>query len=282
MKSPDWRFGGGRKGGLHWYNQGERDIIWFPEHPVIGEYRRDAGPVVPGDLEAIVAIVESIANETDQDQPEASIEYERGTTIRRRSVDQGKLGISVTAYIEAQAGGGETTGGSYAKVGSSTTLSAEYLHALEKGKDDSDVVTLRIAAIPQAQMLTVIEQAVQKGIAVVKIKERAIIDPGFHVIDYKKLNRGWLRGNLDYSHWNGKSRILWKVDNMGDLQIQLEGRHPEYPGASGQNLLNDGAIRRAYEWLADEDNRTFESETVVEFDVAYQGDASIRHLPLED
>ena len=277
-KTPDWRFGGIRKGGLHWYNSRERDIVWFPEQPPIGEYKRQAGPVRTSDLEPVIAIVESIGNETDRDQPEAFIEYERGTTISRRSVDQGTLGISITAYVEAQAGGGESTGGSYAKVGSSTTLSAEYLHALEKGKDDSDVVTLHIGAIPKANALTVIEQVVQKGIATVKIKERMIIDPCFHVIDYKKLSSsGWLNGNRDYSNWNGKSRILWKVDDIGELKVQLEGRHPEYPGARGKNLLRRDYVRRAYEWLADEDNRTFESETTVKFDTAQQGDASIRY-----
>ena len=279
-KTPDWEFRGIRKGGLHWQNRGQRDIVWFPEQPPIGEYKRQAGPIVPRDLEAIVAIVESIANETNRDQPEAFIEYERGTTITRRSVDQGTLGISMTAYIEAQAGGGESTGGSYAKVGTSTTISAEYMHALEKGKDDSDVVTMHIAAIPKARALTSIEQSVQKGRATVRIKERMVIDPAWHVIDYKKLNDGWLHGNRDYSSWNGKSRILWKVDNIGELKVQLDGRHPEYPNARGKNLLNDRGIRDAYEWLADEHNRTFESQTVVEFDTALAGDASIRYESL--
>ena len=284
-ESPDWQYGGIRKGMQHWYNAGNRDIVCFPPSPPPEEYRRIAGQVVPGDLEPVQAIIQNIANHTDKDQPETFVDYERGTTVTRRETDQGKLGISITAYIEGQSGGGEASGGSYVKAGLSTTLSAEYLHALEKGHDESAVVNTRISVIPKARKIAVIEQLVQKGIATVKIKERLIVDPSWWVVDYKKLRRDgkrWLAGNRDWSQWNGKSRILWKVDSIADLRAQLEGRHAEYPGAHGKNVLGDRNVRRAFEWLADEDNRTFESETTVKFDTAQQGDASIRYLPIED
>ena len=281
--SPDWRYGGMRKGMQHWYNQGERDIVCFPPDPPPQEYKRIPGPMATSDLEPVMAIVDNIANYTDQDQPDASVEYERGITITRREVNQGTLGLSITAYIEGQAGGGEASGGSYVKAGLSTTLSAEYMHALEKGRDESGVVTMHKAVIPRARMISVIEQAVQKGIATVKVKERLIVDPSWWVVDYKKLRRDgrrWLNDNRDWSHWNGKSRIVWKVESIAELKAQLEGRHAEYPNARGKHILGDKWVRKAYEWLADEDNRTFESETTIKFDTAQQGDASIRYLPL--
>ena len=105
------------------------------------------------------------------------------------------------------------------------------------------------------------------------------------MVDYKKLRRDgkrWLANNRDWSHWNGKSRIVWKVDSIADLKAQLEGRHAEYPEARGKNILGDKWVRQRFEWLANEDNRTFESETTVKFDTAQQGDASIRYLPLDE
>ena len=283
--TPDWRYGGMRKGMQHWYNRGQRDIVCFPPDPPPQEYKRVAGRIVPGDLEPIIAIVDNIANHTDRDQPPSSIEYERGLVVSRKEIDQGKLGLSITSYIEGQAGGGETTGGSYVKVGLSSTLSAEYLHALEQGRDESDIVKMTKQVIPKAKTLSIIEQAVQKGTATVKIKERLIVDPSWWVVDYKKLRRDgrrWLANNRDWSQWNGKSRIVWKVDSIADLKAILEGRHAEYPEARGKNILKDGGVKKAYEWLANEDNRTFESETTVKFDTMQQGDASIRYQPLEE
>ena len=283
--TPDWRYGGMRKGMQHWYNQGNRDIVCFPPDPPPQEYKRVAGRIVPSDLEPVIAIVDNVANYTDIDQPERSVEYERGLLVSRKEIDQGKLGLSITSYIEGQAGGGETTGGSYVKVGLSSTLSAEYLHALEQGRDESGIVKTKIQVIPRAHTLSVIEQAVQKGTATVKIKERLIVDPSWWVVDYKKLRRDgrrWLANNRDWSQWNGKSRIVWKVDSIADLKAILEGRHAEYPEARGKNILKDWGVKKAYEWLANEDNRTFESETTVKFDTMQQGDASIRYQPLED
>ena len=285
--SPDWRYGGMRKGKQHWYNAGQRDIVAFPPDPPPKEYKRVPGQLMPSDLKPAIAIVDNIVNETDTDQPPATVEYERGLTISRRTVDQGTLGIAITAYIEGQAGGGESTGGSYVKAGTSTTISAEYMHALEKGRDQSDVVTLTKSVIPKARKIAMIEQSVQRGRATVKIKERLIVDPAWWVVDYKKLASGggrrmWLRNNHDWSMWNGKSRIVWKVEEISELKAQLEGRHPEYPEARGKNILGNRWVRKAYEWLADEDNRTFESETVVTFDTMQQGDAVIRYLPIEE
>ena len=285
-ESPDWRYGGMRKGKQHWYNAGQRDIICFPPDAPVQEYKRIPGPMRTSDLEPVIAVVDNIANHTDRDQPPATVEYERGITITRREVDQGKLGLSITSYIEGQAGGGETTGGSYVKAGLSSTLSAEYLHALEKGRDESGVVTLTKAVIPKANSISVIEQAVQKGIATVKVRERLILDPAWWVVDYKKLYRGggrsgWLFDNKDWSHWNGKSRIVWKCESIAELHAQLEGRHAEYPRARDARPLNNHWVRKAYEWLADEDNRTIESETTIKFDTAQQGDASIRYAELD-
>ena len=62
--SPDWRYGGIRKGMQHWYNQGQRDIVCFPQQPPPQEYKRVAGQVVPGDLEPVTAIIQNIANHT--------------------------------------------------------------------------------------------------------------------------------------------------------------------------------------------------------------------------
>ena len=137
------------RAGVCWQNKGERDIIWFPPDPLTLEYRRDAGPLVPGQLEPVQAVIDSIANHTDTDQPEAFIEYEKGLVITRREVETGRFGVAITNYIEGQAGGGESTGGSYVKVGSSTTLEAGYEHALEEGRDESGSVTTHIGAIPK-------------------------------------------------------------------------------------------------------------------------------------
>ena len=82
--SPDWRYGGMRKGMQHWYNQGNRDIVCFPPDPPPQEYKRVAGRIIPSDTEPIIAIVDNIANYTDQDQPPSSIEYERGLMVTRR------------------------------------------------------------------------------------------------------------------------------------------------------------------------------------------------------
>ena len=283
LKSPDWRYKGHRNGGVVWQNEGERDIIWFPENPPATEYKRIPGVLVPGDLTPDVALVDNVANTTDVDQPESFQEYERGFSVFRREVDEGKLGAAISAYAEAQGGGGEATGGSYAKVGTSTTLTAEYTHALETGNDKSQLTRTHIAVLPRARTISVIEQVVMRGEATVKIRERLIIDPAWQYIDWKHLRKGaWLNGNRDYSKWNGKSRILWKVENLAELDAQLHGRHIEYPGAHGHNLLAHPKNRHHFEWLMREGERTIESETTVTFDTVQQSDATIRYLSLPD
>lgn len=283
----NWVYRGHRKGMMYWNNQGQRDMICFPPDAPMQEYKRVPGKMRTSELESVAAIVDNIVNETDRDQPPATVEYERGVTITRREVDQGKLGLSITAYIEGQAGGGEVSGGSYVKAGLSSTLSAEYLHALEKGRDESGVITLTKQVIPKKGSISVIEQAVQKGIATVTIKERLILDPGWWVVDWKRLKSGngrstWLKDNRDWSNWNGHSRVLWKCESLAELEAQLKGKHPEYPSARRSHPLKNEWVEKAYKWLMDEDNHTIESETTIKFDTATQGDAVIRYLPIED
>ena len=85
---------------------------------------------------------------------------------------------------------------------------------------------------------------------------------------YKHLkhHKGFIADNDDWKKWGGtKSRRMWQCESATNLFEILSGQSGEYRNRS-RNWLEDKWIRKAYEWLADEDNRTLEFKTTAIFD----------------
>ena len=107
-----------------YYRNNERDRIHM-QHPInLVSVRREKGETTPkGERTTELLTV------NEYDSYGTAYEVHGGYTRRRGRVvadeHSSTLGWSVTAAVEGQAGGGESTGGSYLKISLSTTVSGE-------------------------------------------------------------------------------------------------------------------------------------------------------------
>ena len=108
----------------HYYRADSRDRVHF-DHPTnLVSARRVRGEVVPvGERETELLTVNEGAAYGYEYQIEGGYEQKRHTTISDST--SSTLGWSVAALIEGQAGGGESSGGSYLKTSLTTTVSGE-------------------------------------------------------------------------------------------------------------------------------------------------------------
>lgn len=278
LRHTDWRLGYHKVGGKVWILYGaSRDMFVF--RPLVySKVHVESGPVTPaGEMKNVYALAQRISSPFPGDNT-VSLGYQRGEELTLSEEDCKTLGASITTFIEGQIGGGEASGGSYVKAGVSTTLSGSVAKTLGKGKNNSELVDVRNDISIPAGTTGLIQQLIQSGPVRVKMIQRNVVDLGWDYVDYKSLRRGRGNGFLfdnrdwDKRSWNGKSRIVWKCENMNEWEALIAGQHEDYPRA--HNMLNLRSVRDAYEYLSDEDNRTIEIESVCTFDKTVHGDLS--------
>ena len=267
-----WRQTHHKKGGKVWQLGRQRDMFVF--RPLLySKVSVKSGPLTPsGEMKNSYAVAQHISTPFPG-ETQVTIAYERGEETTLIEEDCGTVGMSITSFIEGQAGGGEASGGSYVKAGVSTTLWGEYAKRLEKGKNQSELISVANQVTIPAGVTGLIQQLIQTGPAKVKLTRRSVVDLGWDYVDYAKLYRRkipFLHGNQDYRKWNGKSRIVWSCEDMGEWELLMAGQHSDYPRA--RNMLSNRAIREAHDYLSNEDNRTIEVTSVCTFEKSVYGD----------
>ena len=266
-RSGRWEYLGDHWGGLCWKHKDGREIIQFKELQFEKADVHSGNAVPLGDLENHYAIIDTVDNETPEDALH-KVEYERGETTSLESQESQTHGWNVRTWIEGQSGGGEATGGSYVKAGIEIGAHGEYAKSMKEGSGKSDLVTTSTTLTVPANSERDIEQLIQRGKVKVTFTHKGVIDLRFVCVGYKHLrhHKGFIHDNEDWKKWGGtKSRRIWRTESATDLYAILTGQSGEYRNYS-RNWLEDKWIRQAYEWLADEDNRTLEFTTEAVFD----------------
>ena len=260
-----WDYLGDHWGGLCW--QHGREIIQFGDLQFAKADIHSGDAVPVGELENHYAIIGTAENETPEDA-ERTVSFQRGETTTLESQESQTHGWNVRVWIEGQSGGGEASGGSYVKAGIEVGAHGEYARAMKEGSGTSDLITDSVKLILPAGSERDIEQLIQRGKVKVVFTHKGVVNLNFWCVGYKHLrhHKGFIEGNDDWTKWgHTRSRKMWQCESMPDLFAILSGQSGEYRNRS-RNWLEDKWIRRAYEWLADEENRTLEFTTEAVFD----------------
>ena len=257
-RTGEWDYLGDHWGGLCW--QHGREIIQFGELQFVKADVYSSDPVPVGDLKNHYVIIGDADNDTPEDASR-TIGFQRGETTSLESQESQTHGWNVRTWLEGQAGGGEASGGSYVKAGIEIGAHGEYAKAMTEGSGTSDLFSDSITQTVPGNSKRDFEQLIQRGKARVDFTHKGVIDPKFWCIGYKHLkhHKGFIEGNDDWTKWgHTRSRKMWQSEGIADLYAILTGQSGEYRNRSRNWLAEDEWIRKAYEWLADEDNRTLE------------------------
>ena len=196
-----------------YYRDGERDRIHFKHPTGLVSFRRVKGETVPkGDRTTELLTV------NEYDSYGTAYEVQGGYTRKRGRVTTDEhsstLGWSVTAGVEGQAGGGESSGGSYLKISFSTTVSGEESdkHSDQDSEEWEEPATYNMT-VPSDQGLRVV-QTVESGESTQKVTDYLELDLSFRIVDWKHLGKDSpLSGNADYKGYKDtKSRYVMGVD----------------------------------------------------------------------
>ena len=272
-RDKDWKVIRREDGGNLWAISWERDRFLFAP-TMFQKIVVESGPLTPtGEMKNDYAIQQNITNGGERDMT-ADIDYQRGETIHLESEETDTIGLSNTSFIEGQIGGGETSGGSYVKAGTSITITGEIAKRMQEASDNSQLITLHGGVVIPPHSAGYIQQLIQSGPGRVTIVRKNVVDLGWSYIDWKKRKRdGFIRDNKDWKGWGStKSRTMWVVDDLADWELLASGNHPDYPHSA--NLTHNSDFREAYDYLADPDNRTIEVTSVAVFEKSIYGDLS--------
>ena len=265
-RSGKWDYLGEHWGGLCW--QHGREIVQFGDLEFVKAdvYSGKAVPI--GTLENHYAVIAPAHNDTPE-KAFRTISFQRGETTSLESQESQTHGWNVRTWLEGQSGGGEASGGSYVKAGLEIGAHGEYAKAMTEGSGTSDLFTDSVTMELPAYSDREFEQLIQRGKAKVKFTHKGVIDLNFWAVGYKKLRhrKGFIHDNKDWRDWgHTRSRKIWQCESATDLFAILSGQSGEYRNRSRNWLEEDKWIRQAYEWLADEENRTLEFTTEAVFD----------------
>ena len=220
-----------------YYRNSERDRVHFVRPTGLVSVRRVRGETVPkGERTTELLTVNEYEPYGHEYEVHGGYTRKRGRVVADQS--SSTLGWSVTAGIEAQGGGGESSGGSYVKVSLSTTISGEQsdTHSEQTSVEYEEPATYTMT-VPSDQGLRVV-QTVEAGESTQKVTDYLELDLAFAIVDWKKLLKGSpLYDNADWKKYKStKSRYVMEVESIDDLRIILSGQSREYPGFKGQGL----------------------------------------------
>ena len=249
-----------------YYKHDERDRVHFVSPTGLVSVRRERGATVPkGERTTeLLTVNEYEAYGTPYDV-DGGYTRRRGRTVADEH--SSTLGWSVTAAIEAQAGGGESSGGSYVKATLTTAVSGEESdrHSEQESTEWEEPATYHMTVSADRGLRVV--QTVESGESSQNITDYLELDLAFSLVDWKHLHSGSpLKGNADYRGYKDtKSRYLMQVESVDDLRIILSGESREYPGFKGQDWRYRPEIAPSYQWLMKPENRTIRVDGEVSY-----------------
>lgn len=271
-RDDDWKVIRREEGGNLWALGGERDRFLFT--PIMfSKVDVKSGPLTPtGEMKNDYAISQNARNDGERDQL-VKVDYQRGETIHLESEETDTLGISNTSFIEGQVGGGETSGGSYVKAGTSITISGEMARRVQESKENTQLITLGTEVTLPPHSSGHIQQLIQTGPCRVKIVRKNVLDLGWKYVDWKHSRKSGFLTHHKWTGWEGtRSRVLWTVEDIADWELMIAGGHPKYP--INADLIASAGFRAAIDYLADEDNRTIKVTSTAIFEKSIYGDLS--------
>ena len=160
---------GDYRGGECWQRKGQRALYQFGPMRVAEREIVSGSPVPQGELESIIAFAGDASNDTSEPATR-TVSFQYGETNRLESTNSQTHGWGLETWVEAQGGGGESTGGSYVQVGVKASAHGDYAKAMLEGNDVSVSVGDQFETIVPAHTERSFEQTIQKGKIVVDIE----------------------------------------------------------------------------------------------------------------
>ena len=281
FKEDKYDYVGERKGGIHFVQPNKRNIIWFPRNPPVIEQKGVLGDKrFVGEAREHFAYYQTVQNDTDRDITGAEVHYTTFTESTLTDEHESMLGWNWSIAIEAQAGGGEASGGSYVKVTGTTGMEGSETNRHGSTTKQGDEAGLKLPIDIPAHESVDVDQLVSIQDAE-QIEERMLIcNVSGQVVGYKHLRRHgnpkhWLRSNKDWRKWHGRSRIIFEFNSLSDLYEILTGGHRDYPEQRKNLLDRSGTIREAWEYLDKEDNRTIKYTVTRKIEDAFHGQCRV-------
>ena len=264
---------GERKGGLHFQQPGLRNIIWFPKTPKLLELNGELAAKVPvGTAREHFAYYQTVQNDTDRDIIGAVVNYQTSKESTVTDEHESMLGWNWSLTIEAQAGGGEATGGSYVKVTGTAGMQGSATDRHSEGGKQGDQAGLTLPVDVPAHSSVEIDQLVKIQDCEQIETRKVICDLPFKVVGYKHLeHHRWLDGNKDWRDWHGRSRIIFESNGNEDLYEILRGGHGDYPKQRRDLIADSDVCRKAWEYFENPVNRTIEYTVTRKIEDAFFG-----------
>lgn len=277
LGNKEWTEQGNQAGLFH--KSHERDTIEF-KGPRTEKVNRKIGDVRPtGDRKNELIVVDQVGpNDYDAVQ-ELSSKIGETTEISHVKSETHGWSITVTAGFEigGDAQGGKVIGG--LELGASGNYSKETADAVAKSIESSRETEVLLPRSEIAEMV----QTLQTGEAEADVQDFIVLELGWRVRDWKKVNNAMLK---DHSGFGGKerskSRWHWDCLDTIDFITGMEGVNPRYPGLKypngrwGSPFRDWGAVRDSISWLSDEKNRTVLVESKAIFKKGVWGTSLVR------
>ena len=260
-----------------WSRERERDrIIFVHPTPVVKIVRRIHDIIPDGKLNNDLAIADT-AGPNDYDSEE-TLSWSIGTSARLTHTTSTTHGWSITTKLGFEAGteNNKVTGG--LELGAFGEYSQGRAEDKEKSLGSSKSTKIGLPAGDIARLM----QTVQSGKGIAKVEDRIILDIQFEVWDYKKRIRGIegrLKGHAGYRGTGHKRRVHWTCIGAEDLRSTFTGTNHRHPSLRGRNFYRDQSwVRRAVDWMMNEDNRTIKVKSEAHFDVSIFSNSRVVRL----
>ena len=247
-----------------WNKPGVRDYIEFgamiPEKVI-----QTDGDAVPLESSPRWANIDTLANDLDEDGS-VTKKYESSYSTRKLSEESQVHGWSITTGISGSFGKDEAN---KVEISVSASASGEYGKREERETLGALVESTEVTFPLPSGCSYVIQQRQDNAKIKVPVTQQIVFDFSAKIVGWKKLNSPLLNHGR-YSAWGKtKSRLLYTIENISDLELLLLGRNPDYPNVRENLIAKGGKLAGSFKWLKDIKNRSF----VVENNVIYE-DAS--------
>ena len=249
-----------------WNKPGVRDYIEFgsmiPEKVI-----QTDGDAVPLESSPRWANIDTLSNDLDR-EGEVTKTYQTSYSTRKLREESQVHGWSITTGIAGTFGQNEAN---KIEISVSASASGEYGKREERETLGSLVETTEVRYPLPVGCHYVIQQRQDNAKIKVPVTQQIVFDFSCKVVGWKRLNSDLLyRGR--YAAWGKtKSRLLYTIENISDLELLLLGRNPDYPNQRTDLIAKGGKLTGSFLWLKDERNRSFTVETAVIYEDASSG-----------
>ena len=213
------------------------------------------------------ANIDTLSNDLDVDGS-VTKKYETSYSTRKLRETSQVHGWSITTGIAGTFGQNEAN---KVEISVSASASGEYGKREERETLGALIETTEVTFPLPAGCQYIIQQRQDNAKIKVPVTQQIVFDFSYKAVGWKKLNSALLN-NGRYAAWGKtKSRILYSIENISDLELLLLGRNPDFPNQRGNMLSHGGKLFAAFKWLNDDKNRSFTVETDVIYEDASAG-----------